>query len=60
LNIENTNGIISIFNILGQNMLTQQIDETNKTIDISAIQKGLYIVILESNEAKQTSKLVIE
>lgn len=61
LNIENAaNGVLSIYNTMGQKVITQNIDETNSSIDISKMTKGIYIVILESNGTKLNTKLIVE
>lgn len=61
LNIENAaNGIVSIYNIIGQKVMTHNIDEAKGSVNISALEKGLYILMLQSNGAKQNTKLIIE
>ncbi len=61
LNIDNTaHGVVSIYNTIGQKMLTQNMDASNTTINISAMQKGIYLVIFQSNGAQQTTKLIVE
>ncbi len=61
LNIENAaNGIVSIYNTMGQKVMTQNMDEAKGSVNISPLDKGLYIVILKSNGAKQNTKLIVE
>jgi len=61
LNIENAaSGVVSIYNTIGQKVMTHNMDEAKGSINISALEKGLYIVILQSNGVKQTTKLIVE
>jgi len=61
LNIENAaNGVVSIYNTIGQKVMTHNMDETKSSVNISELEKGLYIVILQINGEKLTTKLIVE
>jgi len=61
LNIENAaSGVLTIYNTIGQKVMTHNMAEAKGSVNISTLEKGLYIVILQSNSAKQTAKLIVE
>ncbi|WP_395054029.1 T9SS type A sorting domain-containing protein, partial [Flavobacterium sp.] len=49
---------ISILNLLGQNVIKNV--KNNKNIDVSSLQKGIYIVNLKTNNGDWNSKFVKE
>jgi hypothetical protein len=52
--------LISIFNLNGQEVLSQRIRENSAVIDISRLPQGLYFVKLTSNDTVEELKLVKE
>jgi hypothetical protein len=54
----NTRGTLSIFNLNGQQLLQQQITETNTTIDVCEFNSGVYFVQLTSNKSVQVGKFI--
>lgn len=60
LNIENSeNATVKIFNTLGK-LVMEVTQIENNAIDISELSKGLYIVVLQNGNVKQSSKLIVE
>jgi len=62
IQIQNFNfnsGEIRIFNVLGKQVIYQT-KNLNKTIDISSLKSGIYIVKISSEGKSKTQKLVIE
>lgn len=59
LNVKtNTALSIEIYNVLGTNVLTSKVDSYNKTINVSNLSKGVYLVKLSSENSSVTKKLV--
>lgn len=51
----------SIFNILGQLIDTKTLENTtSNTLDLSNLEKGIYLVVLENNSLQKTIKIVKE
>lgn len=60
LNIENAENVnVKIFNTVGQ-LVMEVTQIENNAIDISQLDKGLYIVVLQNGNVKQSSKLIVE
>lgn len=57
-------GVVRVFNATGQQMLQQQwsglSDLTTRTLDVSGLAKGVYIVRFDATNSSTTGKLVIE
>jgi len=49
---------VSIYNLLGENVLTKY--STGKTVDVSALSKGLYLIEITTSNGKSLNKIVIE
>jgi hypothetical protein len=49
-----------ITDVLGKRIKTQMLSLGNNEIDIASFAKGLYLVNIITNNAKQTQKLVVE
>ncbi|QTE22117.1 DM13 domain-containing protein [Polaribacter cellanae] len=58
-NIEANSAEIRIFNVLGKKVFYQQ-KNTGKTLDISFLQSGIYMVKVSVENASKTQKLVIQ
>ena len=52
------NNIISIYDIQGQLLIQQRVLQNNLKIDISMLEKGVYIVKLNNNKQFEVSKFV--
>jgi uncharacterized protein (TIGR02145 family) len=52
------NGIISIKNLIGQNLMTSTITENKTLIDISKLKQGIYFVELAYEKNKMTLKFI--
>ncbi len=48
---------VNIYNQIGQRVIHE--DQITKTIDVSLLRKGMYVIELISNESKIREKLVI-
>ncbi len=55
---ERTN--VNVYNLIGAMLLQKQLNETDNTINISALPKGMYIVILTSSHGETQHKLIKE
>ena len=53
-----TNLSVEIFNILGKSVLKQKLQNNSKPIDISQLNKGMYLVKLISDTGNTTKKLI--
>lgn len=60
LSFDNEMSTVSIFNLVGQEVLSKEINATNATIAISHLASGTYIVKVTSNEKVHTSKIIKE
>lgn len=56
----NTNLELTIYDILGKQVLTSKIDSNNSTVSTSALKSGIYLVKLFSEGKTTTKKLVIQ
>jgi len=56
----NVNLDVTVFNVLGQNVLTTKTTSTNNTINVSTLNTGVYIVKLKSKNGTITKKLIKE
>ncbi len=52
---------LNIINVLGENVFFEKLakGESNKTIDLSSISKGIYFVVLKTKDTKSINKLII-
>jgi hypothetical protein len=60
LNIEYTGDLsnVSVYNLLGQQMLTKKLTATSTQIDMSGLNSGTYLVKVEANNVSKTIKVV--
>jgi hypothetical protein len=60
LNIEYTSDLtsVSVFNLLGQQVLTKKVTATSTQIDMSGLNAGTYLVKVSSEKASKTVKVV--
>jgi hypothetical protein len=60
LNIEYTSDLsnVSVYNLLGQQVLTKKVTATSTQIDMSGLNAGTYLVKVEANDASKTIKVV--
>ncbi|PZD77733.1 T9SS type A sorting domain-containing protein [Mesonia sp. K7] len=54
---ESPNAQVTIFDILGKQVISQSLE--NKTIDVSSLTNGMYIVKVENNHTTATKKLIV-
>ena len=64
LHIENQNSIektvqVEIMDMAGKKVLGKKLENRQEQIDVSNIRKGIYAIIIRSNEFIRTEKLVI-
>lgn len=58
-NISVNNTIIEIYNNLGQNVLSKNINDNKTSIDISSLNKGMHVLIIKSKEGwKKSTKFI--
>ena len=50
--------IFSIYNLLGQNILNNEISVTNSKVDLSNLNSGVYIFKIEANNFSQSGKVI--
>lgn len=62
LNISSSNTIkdIEIYNIIGQKLIEKNIQSLNSSIDISKLDKGNYIIKLNTEKGRMNKKFIIE
>jgi hypothetical protein len=51
---------VSIYNSLGALVLSQRVNAVNHTLDIAELQQGLYQVVLQTNDGKQSAQLLVK
>jgi hypothetical protein len=51
---------VSIFNLIGQEVITKSINSNESTIDVSNLASGNYLVKVTSNEELKTTKIIKE
>ena len=51
---------VSVFNVLGKKVLTQNISGTKSNVDVSEISSGIYILKVREGDSVSTRKLVIK
>ncbi len=51
---------VNIFNVLGRRVFTQKFSSTDKTMDVSGIASGVYILKVTEGNRTATKKLIIE
>ncbi|MGJ8683622.1 MAG: T9SS type A sorting domain-containing protein [Nonlabens sp.] len=59
LNNLSGDSIVSIVNLLGQTVMTQNVSSEQVRLDLSDLNKGTYIVTINSQENNQTLKLIL-
>lgn len=55
-----TNCSVTIANILGKQVVQQNVNSATTALNISHLPKGIYFVTIATNEAKTVSKLIVE
>ena len=59
LNISaNDSGMATFYNILGQEVMTQELNSINTRIDISELNSGIYMLAIKTSEGSITKKLI--
>jgi len=56
--LKDTNGLMTIYNILGEVVLTKNISGVNNQIKVSNLQSGVYLVKITSENSSVTKKIV--
>ena len=51
---------VSVFSVLGQLVAEKNFDSTTNSIDLSQLNSGIYLVVLESENQQQTIKIIKE
>jgi len=51
---------VSIYNSLGALVLSQRVNALNHTLDIGELQQGLYQVVLQTSDGKQSAQLMVK
>jgi hypothetical protein len=51
---------VSIYNSLGALVISQRVNAVNHTLDIAELQQGLYQVVLQTNDGKQSAQLLVK
>lgn len=55
-----TSGTISVLNLYGKTLLTQQVNGANSTLDLSALANSIYIIEVRNSEGVKVEKLVLD
>jgi hypothetical protein len=58
VNTEDTINSIEVYNIMGQKVASQTINDTNGTVNLSNVASGNYILKVITDTAAQTVKIV--
>lgn len=58
--IENKTASVTVYDINGKSQLSTFIKGTDNTIDIAALNRGIYVIRVESNGAVSTARLIIQ
>jgi photosystem II stability/assembly factor-like uncharacterized protein len=58
VNLEGNNGILEIRDISGKSFIQREIHENNTSIDVSGLDKGIYLVKVSSDNQIYTGKIV--
>ena len=51
---------VSIYNSIGALVLSQRVNAINHTLDIGELQQGLYQVVLQTSNGKQSAQLLVK
>lgn len=51
---------VSIYNSIGALVLSQRVNAINHTLDIGELQQGLYQVVLQTSDGKQSAQLLVK
>ncbi len=54
-----SNPILSVVNVMGQNVMTAQLTIQQQTIDISSLCKGIYFAVISSKEGKSSTIKIV-
>ena len=54
----NDSGIVKFYNVLGQEVLSQELNSINTKINISELDSGIYLVTIKTLEGSVTKKLI--
>jgi hypothetical protein len=62
LTLKNASAInsISVYNAIGQQVLSKSVDATNAVVDLSALNAGIYFVKVQSGENNKTIRIIKE
>ncbi|MDG1244930.1 MAG: T9SS type A sorting domain-containing protein, partial [Polaribacter sp.] len=55
---QNTINTVEIFNVLGQKVITMQVENTSAEINVSNLNAGIYLIKYEINNSISTKKFV--
>ena len=60
LNLKNSQNIdtVSVFDLIGKNILSQTINATEGQVDISSLQNGIYLMKILSDQKEKTIKII--
>ena len=60
LNLKNSQNIdtVSLFDLIGKNILSQTINATYSQVDISSLQNGIYLMKILSDQKEKTIKII--
>jgi hypothetical protein len=54
-----SNAVVRVYNVLGETLLTKNINSKTTTLDLSYLKTGCYFVSIANGKENQTKKLVI-
>jgi hypothetical protein len=57
---KNNNCNLSIIDVAGKTQMSNTLSDLNNTVDISALQSGIYFVRLQNNETQKVVRLVVQ
>jgi len=55
---QSTINTVEIFNVLGQKVITMQVEDTSAEINVSNLNAGIYLIKYEINNSTSTKKFV--
>ena len=58
ISAQNTINTVEIFNVLGQKVITMQVENTSAEINVSNLNAGIYLIKYEINNSISTKKFV--
>ena len=58
ISAQSTINTVEIFNVLGQKVITIQVEDTSAEINVSNLNAGIYLIKYEINNSTSTKKFV--